>query len=224
MSEETAPYSHVGVTDGHRPTVPIDGFVEDGLVPTDRYGDVPDGWASNPRSGNLFQNISPSDPYNNGDAVQAIAEVISLSYGENPDDDAPLSRICGPNNEPLPCWMVYDEQAKAVLAWIFPVFDALEQIAREQNVYKGHGDFDTVPYLSSEQAQTVARSALAMVHHKTNVVPNVDIASVRMMIDKFSLWEKRDADHYNVSADHLSREILSLVAPSPQTKMWGEGA
>jgi len=119
--------------------------------------DVPDGWFINPRNGKLFQKLTPSDPYTNGAAIKAIAEVISASYGENPEDDAPLSKICGPNNEPLPFWMAYEEQAKAVLAWIFPAFEALENIAREMNVYKGHGDYETIPFLSADEAQSAAR-------------------------------------------------------------------
>lgn len=60
-------------------------------------------------------------PYN----IEAIAKVISLSYGENPEDDAPLSKICGPNNEPLPNWLAYEEQAKAVFIWMDAVISAL---------------------------------------------------------------------------------------------------
>jgi hypothetical protein len=58
--------------------------------------------------------------------VQAIAKVISLSYGEDPDEDAPLGKICGSNNEPLPNWMAYEEQAKAVFTWMMAVIDKLD--------------------------------------------------------------------------------------------------
>lgn len=73
---------------------------------------------------------SPSPPpvgvaeYN----IEAIAKIISLSYGEDPDDFAPLSKICGPNNEPLPNWVAYDEQAKAIFVW----FDAVLLELRRQ--------------------------------------------------------------------------------------------
>ena len=60
-------------------------------------------------------------PYN----IKAIAQVISISYGENPEDDAPLGKICDPNNEPLPNWMAYEEQAKAVFIWMMAVIDNL---------------------------------------------------------------------------------------------------
>ena len=37
---------------------------------------------------------------------------------------------------------------------------ALERIASEQKVYKGHGDFDTLPALEADEAQAEARRAL----------------------------------------------------------------
>lgn len=38
--------------------------------------------------------------------------------------------------------------------------DALSRIAEEQKVYLGHGDYDTLPMLSAEEAQSLARDAL----------------------------------------------------------------
>jgi hypothetical protein len=38
--------------------------------------------------------------------------------------------------------------------------EALEHIADEENVYKGHGNYETVPVLSAEEAQSAARSVL----------------------------------------------------------------
>jgi hypothetical protein len=38
---------------------------------------------------------------------------------------------------------------------------ALEKISAEQRIYKGHGDFDTIPALSADEAQAVAREALS---------------------------------------------------------------
>ncbi len=37
---------------------------------------------------------------------------------------------------------------------------ALEQIAAEQKVYKGHGDFDVIPALDADEAQALARKTL----------------------------------------------------------------
>lgn len=54
-------------------------------------------------------------------SVEDIARIISQSYGEDPSDLAPRSTICGPNNEPLPNWMTYEEQAKAVFTWMMEV-------------------------------------------------------------------------------------------------------
>lgn len=40
------------------------------------------------------------------------------------------------------------------------VINALAQIADEENVYKGNGDYDTVPTMSAEQMQSLAREVL----------------------------------------------------------------
>ena len=39
--------------------------------------------------------------------------------------------------------------------------EALTQIADEQKVYKGHGDYDILPALTAEEAQMSARTALS---------------------------------------------------------------
>jgi hypothetical protein len=51
--------------------------------------------------------------------VERVARVICSSHGFDPDDDAPLHVVCGPNNETLPFWRAYDEQAEAALAEAF---------------------------------------------------------------------------------------------------------
>lgn len=71
---------------------------------------------------------------NASDNIEAIAKVISLSYGENPDDDAPPTKICGPNNEPLPNWQAYEEQAKAVFVWFDAVLSSLHHQERGEVV------------------------------------------------------------------------------------------
>ncbi len=50
--------------------------------------------------------------------AEDIARIISSSssYGEDPDDDAPRSKICGPNSEVMPNWRAYEEQAEAILS------------------------------------------------------------------------------------------------------------
>jgi hypothetical protein len=47
--------------------------------------------------------------------VEVMARAICLSHGEHPDSDAPVSHICGPNNEVQPWWEFYREQAEAAL-------------------------------------------------------------------------------------------------------------
>lgn len=49
-------------------------------------------------------------------AVERAAREMAKSYGEDPDDYASLLDICGPNNEPLPVWHQYVEQAKSALS------------------------------------------------------------------------------------------------------------
>jgi hypothetical protein len=46
--------------------------------------------------------------------------------------------------------------------------DALERIAAEQKVYKGHGDYEIVPALTAEEAQSVAREALSLLTTKAS--------------------------------------------------------
>ena len=60
-------------------------------------------------------------PYN----IKAIATIISLSYGEDPEADAELSRMCTADNKPVQCWEVYEEQAKALFVWFNAVLDSL---------------------------------------------------------------------------------------------------
>ena len=38
--------------------------------------------------------------------------------------------------------------------------EALKEIAGEQKVYTGHGDYDVLPALDADQAQALARRAL----------------------------------------------------------------
>lgn len=60
-------------------------------------------------------------------------------------------------------WNLIDRWARAALV-IIPSHDvwrtALLRIADEHKVYKGHGDHDTVPACSAEEAQSLARTAL----------------------------------------------------------------
>lgn len=43
-----------------------------------------------------------------------------------------------------------------------PFRNALEKIASEQNVYKGHGNYDTVPAYTADEAQGIARAVLSL--------------------------------------------------------------
>jgi hypothetical protein len=40
------------------------------------------------------------------------------------------------------------------------LIDALNHIADEQKVYKGHGDYDILPMCDADEAQSIARDAL----------------------------------------------------------------
>jgi hypothetical protein len=61
--------------------------------------------------------------------IRDIAGTISLSYGENPHDLAPINRMCDVNDQPVECWQVYKEQAEAVV-------DMLETLNRVSGVPK----------------------------------------------------------------------------------------
>lgn len=47
--------------------------------------------------------------------LEVMARAICASFGDDPDSDAPVSAICGPNNEVLPLWRLFEEQAEAAL-------------------------------------------------------------------------------------------------------------
>lgn len=47
--------------------------------------------------------------------IETMARGFCSSFGDDPDGDAPLGAICGPNNEALPLWRLYEEQAEAAL-------------------------------------------------------------------------------------------------------------
>lgn len=53
-----------------------------------------------------------------GRVREAIARTISESYGEDPDAFAPLTTMCTADNQPVPYWRVYEEQADAIIAKI----------------------------------------------------------------------------------------------------------
>jgi len=48
--------------------------------------------------------------------VERVAKALCETDGHYPYWDAPTSVICGPNNEVLPWWRAYEEQARAALA------------------------------------------------------------------------------------------------------------
>jgi hypothetical protein len=45
-----------------------------------------------------------------------IARVICLSYGRDPNQLTSVMEMCTADNKPVPIWMVYEEQADAILA------------------------------------------------------------------------------------------------------------
>lgn len=51
-------------------------------------------------------------------------------------------------------------ELEALRAEVKRLREALERIAAEENVYKGHGDYTVEPALSATEAQDVAREAL----------------------------------------------------------------
>lgn len=50
--------------------------------------------------------------------VEKMADAIAVSYGQSPDDYAPISVMCDDNNQPVLWREVYTEQARAVLGAI----------------------------------------------------------------------------------------------------------
>lgn len=49
------------------------------------------------------------------DAIERGARAIAESYGHDPDADAPRLVMCTSDNQPVPYWQVYEEQALACL-------------------------------------------------------------------------------------------------------------
>lgn len=66
----------------------------------------------------LQPSMSPIDLYARSAQVPPyeIAMTLALSYGRDPDEPAPILEMCDENNQPVPIWMVYIEQAEALLA------------------------------------------------------------------------------------------------------------
>ena len=58
------------------------------------------------------------------DDIEIGARAIAKSHGHDPDDLAPRTSMCTANNEQVPWWKVFEEQAEACLkaagAAIFP--------------------------------------------------------------------------------------------------------
>lgn len=48
--------------------------------------------------------------------IEAMARAIAEAHGQNPDDAAPIHMICTAENESLPWWIYYEEDATAALA------------------------------------------------------------------------------------------------------------
>jgi hypothetical protein len=86
---------------------------------------------------------------------------LSPYYHENPAPDA------SPPHGPTGVYHILDSNECAGVNEHDSMHDelqrfreALERIADEQKVYKGHGDYDIIPALNREEAQAVARKAL----------------------------------------------------------------
>lgn len=63
--------------------------------------------------------------------IETVARAICEGQGQDPDEDAPLGLICGPNNEQLPTWRFYEEHAEsAILALRSRSY--LRELLREQ--------------------------------------------------------------------------------------------
>lgn len=63
--------------------------------------------------------------------IEKVARELCLSYGQDPDVYASLCDICGPNNEPLPQWQIYTEQAETSTSTILA---ALQEPTKEMTV------------------------------------------------------------------------------------------
>lgn len=49
-------------------------------------------------------------------SAEEIARTICLSYGRDPDEMTSIGEMCTDDNQPVPIWMVYEEQADAILS------------------------------------------------------------------------------------------------------------
>ncbi len=66
-------------------------------------------------------------PMPSKELIENVARELCLSYGQDPDVYASLCDICGPNNEPLPQWHIYTEQAETAVYTILAASPLGEQ-------------------------------------------------------------------------------------------------
>jgi hypothetical protein len=71
--------------------------------------------------------------------IEKVARELCLSYGQDPDVYASLCDICGPNNEPLPQWQIYTEQAETATSTILAALQEPtgEMLKDGQSFYTG---------------------------------------------------------------------------------------
>jgi len=119
---------------------------------------------------------------------------------------------------------------------------ALEEIASENKVYKGHGDYDIVPSYSAEQAQRIAQKAITAPYDETDRwIPIGEMSKERReQAGKGRLilgWCVHDADPYFVgeragpTAGSTTRltlygghcEGIGHVEDGPHILEWGGG-
>lgn len=109
------------------------------------------------------------------------------------------------------------EVATPTLKDIKELRKALERIADEEKVYRGHGDYDILPALSAKEAQQVARSALA-----SKPLPPTD--DVRVL--EVTQEDREAAADYMEKADWSYCSVLDTrngLADQPSSRHLNEG-
>jgi len=59
--------------------------------------------------------------------IERVARAIAVSYGNDPDEHAPLTVCCTADNKPVAWWFVYEEQARAALSALLPLSPEVER-------------------------------------------------------------------------------------------------
>lgn len=106
--------------------------------------------------------------------------------------------------------------------------EALEKIAAEQKVYRGHGDYDIIPALDADEAQAVARTALASAPQSVAAKLDHEIEQDFALIKEALRIADEDRDIDTAQAEDALERISFIVAeagwsaPAPSPSAGGE--